>query len=67
MDPRYYSNLNYSLSQVADFDEPVGQHMAQKAVGIPQSWPHHYPMMIGNAKVRYHRLPVRKEPRIVWK
>ncbi len=42
MDPRYYSNLNYSLSQVADFDEPVGQHMAQKAVdefGGPEGHP----------------------------
>ncbi len=39
----------------------------KQAVGIPASRPHHYPMMIGNAKVRYQRLPVRKKPRIDWK
>lgn len=36
-------------------------------VGIPDDYPYHYPLMIGNAKVRYQRLPVRKAPKIIWK
>ncbi len=35
-------------------------------VGIPADVPYHYPMMIGYSKVRYHRLPERKPPRITW-
>jgi hypothetical protein len=35
-------------------------------VGIPADHPFHYPMMIGYANTRYHRLPQRKAPRIVW-
>jgi nitroreductase/NAD-dependent dihydropyrimidine dehydrogenase PreA subunit len=39
-----------------------------KAVaGIPADYPNHYPMMLGYAAVRYHRLPERRAPRIVWK
>lgn len=36
-------------------------------VGIPEDFPHHYPMMIGYSKVRYYRLPERKKPKITWK
>lgn len=36
-------------------------------VGIADDFPDYYPMMIGNAKVRYQRLPVRKAPKIIWK
>lgn len=36
-------------------------------VGIPDGFPHHYPMMIGYAKARYYRLPERKKPKIAWK
>jgi nitroreductase/NAD-dependent dihydropyrimidine dehydrogenase PreA subunit len=39
----------------------------REAVGITDNTPHHYPMMIGHPKVRYFRLPERKDPRIVWK
>ena len=35
-------------------------------VGIPETYPHHYPMMIGDPKVKYYRLPERKAPRITW-
>jgi nitroreductase len=38
----------------------------KQAMGIPQNYPFFYPMMIGYAKVCYHRLPQRKEPRIHW-
>ena len=38
----------------------------KEVVGIPPGYPHHYPMMIGYAKVRYFRLPERKAPRIHW-
>jgi len=37
------------------------------AAGIPEGFPHHYPMMIGYAKARYYRLPERKAPAITWK
>ncbi len=39
----------------------------KKAVGIPEEYPNHYPMMLGYAKARYHRLPVRNAPKIAWK
>ena len=43
-------------------------HVPLKAVaGIPEGFPHHYPMMIGYPKARYYRLPERKAPRILWK
>ncbi len=39
----------------------------KQAVGIPEGYPHHYPMMIGYSNARYHRLPARKTPKISWK
>jgi len=39
----------------------------RQTVGIPEGHPHHYPMMIGYSKVRYHRLPERKAPKIWWR
>jgi nitroreductase/ferredoxin len=36
-------------------------------VGIPETHPHYYPMMIGYPKYPYHRLPERKPPKITWK
>ncbi len=39
----------------------------KEAVGIPQDYSFHYPMMIGYGKVRYYRLPERKEPKIHWR
>lgn len=39
----------------------------KQAVGIPEDFPHHYPMMIGSSKVKYYRLPERKKPKIMWK
>lgn len=38
----------------------------KKMVGIPKAYPHHYPMMLGYAAVRYHRLPQHKAPVIHW-
>jgi nitroreductase/NAD-dependent dihydropyrimidine dehydrogenase PreA subunit len=38
----------------------------KQQMGIPASYTHHYPMMIGYAKTRYYRLPQRKAPRITW-
>jgi len=37
------------------------------AVGLPAGHTWHYPMMVGYPKLRYPRLPARREPRIVWK
>ena len=39
----------------------------KQALGIPEGHPHHYPMMIGYPKVKYYRMPERKEPKITWK
>jgi len=39
----------------------------KSAVGIPEAFPHHYPMMIGYSKARYCRLHERKKPKIMWK
>jgi nitroreductase len=38
----------------------------KQAVGVAEEIPFFYPLMIGQAKVRYHRLPRRKSPRIAW-
>jgi len=38
----------------------------KQAAGIPGDYPHHYPMMIGHPRVRYHRLPERRPPKIAW-
>jgi nitroreductase len=39
----------------------------QEAMALPEGHVHHYPMMLGYPKLRYHRLPERKEPRITWR
>lgn len=36
------------------------------ASGIPASYPHHYPMMVGYPEFKFHRLPERKTPKIVF-
>jgi nitroreductase/NAD-dependent dihydropyrimidine dehydrogenase PreA subunit len=38
----------------------------KQAIGVPQDYAFHYPMMIGYANVRYYRLPQRKAPKIHW-
>lgn len=38
----------------------------KQAVGIPQNYPHHYPMMMGYSKAHYYRLPERRPPKIAW-
>ena len=39
----------------------------KQAVGIPQDYPFHFPLMIGYSKVRYFRLPERQPPKIHWR
>jgi len=39
----------------------------REVLGLADKVPYYYPMMIGHPKIRYHRLPERKVPRIVWK
>ncbi len=38
----------------------------KQAVGIPENYPFHFPMMIGYSKMRYYRLPERRAPIIHW-
>ncbi len=38
----------------------------KQELGVPADFPHYYPMMVGYSKVKYHRLPERKTPRITW-
>ncbi len=44
----------------------VNSPAVKQAVGIPESYPHHYPLMIGYPDARYYRLPDRKMPKIVF-
>lgn len=39
----------------------------KEAMGLPDGYPHHYPMMLGYPKFKYHRLPERKLPKITWR
>ena len=36
------------------------------AVGIPESYPHHYPIMLGYPAFKFYRLPERKTPKITF-
>ena len=36
------------------------------AMGIPESYPSHYPIMVGYPEFGFHRLPERRKPRIVF-
>ena len=38
----------------------------KQTLGLPAEYPHHYPMMLGYPKFKYHRLPERKLPKITW-
>lgn len=38
----------------------------REAMGLPEDHPHHYPIMLGRPKFKYHRLPERKTPVITW-
>jgi len=38
----------------------------KQAVGIPESHPHHYPLMLGYPDATYYRLPERRTPKIVF-
>ena len=38
----------------------------KQKLGLPAEYPHHYPMMLGYPKFKYHRLPERKPPKITW-
>lgn len=35
-------------------------------VGIPETYPHHYPIMLGYTELDYYRLPERKYPKITF-
>ncbi|MCP4681992.1 MAG: 4Fe-4S dicluster domain-containing protein [Desulfobacterales bacterium] len=39
----------------------------QKLAGLPKGHSHHYPMMLGYPKFKYHRLIERKAPIVRWK
>jgi nitroreductase/NAD-dependent dihydropyrimidine dehydrogenase PreA subunit len=36
------------------------------SIGIPETYLHHYPIMLGYPELKYYRLPERKEPKIVF-
>lgn len=40
---------------------------AKEALGLPDGYPHYYPMMLGYTKMKYHRLPERKPAKITWR
>ncbi|HSW39074.1 MAG TPA: nitroreductase family protein, partial [Acidobacteriota bacterium] len=39
---------------------------ARSAVGMPDGYPHHYPVMLGYPKARHYRMPERKNPKITF-
>ena len=39
----------------------------KEVLGIPEEYPHHYPLMLGYPKFKYQRLPERKAPKITWR
>jgi nitroreductase/NAD-dependent dihydropyrimidine dehydrogenase PreA subunit len=39
----------------------------KEMLGIPDSHPHHYPMMLGYPAAQYYRLPSRKPPKITFR
>ena len=39
----------------------------KETVGLPEGHTHHYTMMVGYPRVKYSRLPERKDPKITWK
>jgi len=40
--------------------------LVKKAVGVPEDYPHHYPLMLGYPAVKFHRLPERQTPKISY-
>ncbi len=45
----------------------LGHEPLRELIRLPKSHTHHFPMMLGYPRYGYHRLPVRKAPRIFWK
>ena len=39
----------------------------REALGIPERYPHYYPMMLGYPKFKYQLLPERRSPKITWR
>ena len=35
-------------------------------MGVPENYPHHYPMMVGYPDVKFYRVPERKQPKITF-
>jgi nitroreductase/NAD-dependent dihydropyrimidine dehydrogenase PreA subunit len=44
----------------------VNSPSIKKAVGIPDTYPHHYPLMLGYPDLKFYRLPERKAPKITF-
>jgi hypothetical protein len=40
--------------------------VVKAAVGVPESYPHHYSIMVGYPEFAFHRLPERKAPKIIF-
>jgi nitroreductase/NAD-dependent dihydropyrimidine dehydrogenase PreA subunit len=45
----------------------INSPSVKTAVGIPENYPHHYPIMLGYPNVKFQRLPERKAPKIIFK
>jgi nitroreductase/NAD-dependent dihydropyrimidine dehydrogenase PreA subunit len=50
------------LLQGAMLSDPA----VKAAVGVPESYPHHYPIMVGYPEFGFYRLPERKTPKIIF-
>ena len=45
----------------------LGHAPIREFIGLPESQPHHFPMMLGYPRYQHYRLPERKQPRIFWR
>jgi nitroreductase/NAD-dependent dihydropyrimidine dehydrogenase PreA subunit len=44
----------------------INSASVKKAVGIPEDYPYHYPLMLGYPAVKFYRLPERKAPKVTF-
>jgi nitroreductase/NAD-dependent dihydropyrimidine dehydrogenase PreA subunit len=44
----------------------LNSRAVKAAVGVPESYPHHYPIMVGYPEFGFHRVPERKAPKIIF-
>jgi nitroreductase/ferredoxin len=44
----------------------LNSRAVKEAAGVPESYPHHYPLMLGYPEFKFHRVPERRTPKITF-